>query len=105
MNSTARISVKVDEEVKQGALRVFSELGMDMTTAINLFLRAVKREECIPFDIRTERSHREAIHHEYIKVELEKSIIEANDPNTAWISHNEMMSRILERREAREYNV
>jgi len=56
MIATARISVKVDEDVKQGAQRVFNEVGMDMTTAINLFLRTVKREERIPFDIRTERA-------------------------------------------------
>ena len=95
--TTARISVKVDEDVKQGAQRIFNEMGMDMTTAINLFLRTVKREECIPFNIRTERAYRE-----YIHAELEKAEKEANDPDTVWLSHEEVMANAKKRREARK---
>jgi len=104
MITTARISVKVDEDVKQGAQRVFNEVGMDMTTAINLFLRTVKREERIPFDIRTERAYRqrEAAHHEYILAELEKAELEAADPNTKWLTHEEIMANAAKRREARK---
>jgi addiction module RelB/DinJ family antitoxin len=35
---TARISVNVDEKVKQNAQRILSDKGMDLTTAIDLFL-------------------------------------------------------------------
>ena len=35
MIATTRISVNVEEEVKLGAQRVLSEIGMDLTTAIN----------------------------------------------------------------------
>ena len=101
--STARISVKVDEDVKRAAQQVFNEVGMDMTTAINLFLRTVKLEERIPFNIRTERAYREATHTEYIKAELEKSIQEASDPNIKRLTHEEIMARIIERREARNH--
>jgi addiction module RelB/DinJ family antitoxin len=61
---------------------VFSEIGMDMTTAIDSFLRTVAREGRIPFDLRTERACREAVRKEYIRAELEKSKLEASDPNT-----------------------
>jgi addiction module RelB/DinJ family antitoxin len=64
MMSTTRISVNIDEDVKQGALRVFGEIGMDMTTAIDSFLRTVVREERIPFDLRTAKAYREAAHRE-----------------------------------------
>ena len=104
MITTARISVKVDEDVKQGAQRVFNEVGMDMTIAINLFLRTVKREERIPFDIRTERAYRqrETAHHEYILAELEKAELEAANPNTKWLTHEEIMANVAKRREARK---
>jgi DNA-damage-inducible protein J len=104
MISTARISVKVDADVKQGAQRVFSEIGMDMTTAINLFLKTVTREECIPFSIRTERAYREheAFRRGYILAELEEAEKEAADPNTKWLSHDEMMANAAKRREARK---
>ena len=93
--------------MKQGAQRVFNEVGMDMTTAINLFLRTVKREERIPFEIRTERAYRsrEAAHYEYIQAELEKSILEANDPNTKRLSHEEVMANLRQQNEARNRGV
>jgi DNA-damage-inducible protein J len=103
MIATTRISVNVDEEVKQGAQRVLGEIGMDMTTAIDAFLRTVIREERIPFDLRTERAYREATYDEYIRVELAKAKLEAADPNTKWIPQDEMVARLKKRREARTH--
>lgn len=37
--SKMSISIRLDSEVKEQAQQVFSNLGMDMTTAINIFLR------------------------------------------------------------------
>jgi DNA-damage-inducible protein J len=101
MVTTARISVNVDEDVKQGAQRVLSEIGMDMTTAIDSFLRTIVREERIPFVLRTERAYREAAHREYINAELDKSMLEAYDSNVKRLSHDELMARLAKQREAR----
>ena len=98
--STARISVNVDEDIKQNAQRVLGEIGMDMTTAIDLLLRTIVREERIPFDLRTERAYREA-HREYINAELDKSILETHDPNTECLSHDEVMAQLNKQREVR----
>ena len=38
---------------------------------------------------------------EYIRNELNKSMIEANDPNTKRLGHNEVMSNLKKQREAR----
>jgi DNA-damage-inducible protein J len=99
--STARISVNVDEEIKQSAQRILAEIGMDMTTAIDLTLRAIVREERIPFDLCTERAYRDTAHTEYIKAELEKARLEAADPNTEWVSQAEMVAMLTKQREAR----
>ena len=101
MTTTARVSVNIDENIKQSAQRIFNEMGLDMTTAIDSFLRTVVREERIPYDIRTERAYRMAAHQEYINAELDKSMLEAANPNTNWLSHDEMMGRMNKRREAR----
>ena len=100
--STARISVNVDEDVKQGAQKILAEIGLDLTTAIDSFLRTIVREERIPYELRTERAYREAVHKEFIRKELEKSINEANDPNTIRLTHDEVMKKIAQRREARQ---
>ena len=37
--SKTSMSIRLDSEVKEQAQLVFNHLGMDMTTAINIFLR------------------------------------------------------------------
>jgi len=101
--STARISVNVDEEVKQGAQKILAEIGLDLTTAIDSFLRTIVREERIPYELRTERAFREVTHREYIQKELERSVLEANSPNTVRLTHDEVMAKIALRREARQH--
>ena len=92
--STARLYVNVDEGLKRNTQRIFNEMGMDMTTAINLFLKTVEREERFPLDIRTKQAYleHEAAHREYIRTELEKAKISAADPNTKWVSQEEMVA-------------
>ena len=101
--ATTRVSVNIDEDIKKKAQQIFSEMGLDMTTAIDSFLRTVVREERIPYDIRTERAYRRevAAHEAYINSELDKAMAEAADPNTKWLSHDEITTNIRKRREAR----
>ena len=44
-------NIKIDPELKKEAQKLFSELGMDMTTAVNIFLRQAVREQAIPFRV------------------------------------------------------
>lgn len=56
--STSNINIRVDSDIKAQAQQIFATLGMDMSTAINIFLRQSIREQSIPFAItaRTEES-------------------------------------------------
>jgi len=45
------ISIRMDAELKKQAEQLFAELGMNMTTAFNIFLRQAVRQQRIPFDI------------------------------------------------------
>ena len=47
--TTANISI--DEEVKKQAQELFADFGMDLSTAVNIFLRQAIRENAIPFII------------------------------------------------------
>jgi DNA-damage-inducible protein J len=47
------INIRTDSEIKAKAQSIFSTLGLDMTTAINLFLRQAVRENDIPFVLST----------------------------------------------------
>lgn len=48
----ANINVRVDENVKKQASELFEELGLDMSTALNIFLREAINYGGIPFEIR-----------------------------------------------------
>jgi len=45
------INVRVDNNIKKEAQDVFSSLGLDMSTAINIFLRQAIRLRSIPFAV------------------------------------------------------
>lgn len=51
---TATINIKTDSELKKQAESLFADLGMNMTTAFNIFLRQAVRENRIPFEITRE---------------------------------------------------
>ena len=50
--STVNLNIRTDKEIKEKAENIFQELGINMTTAINMFLRTSIRENGIPFDLK-----------------------------------------------------
>lgn len=46
------LNIRTDKEIKEQAEMIFSELGLNMTTAINMFLRTTIREHGIPFELK-----------------------------------------------------
>lgn len=49
---TVNTSVKLDEETKKEAQKLFKDLGLNLSTAINIFLKQAVREKGIPFYIK-----------------------------------------------------
>ena len=45
------VTLRVDEDLKRQADALFSELGLNLTTAFNIFLRQSVREQQIPFRV------------------------------------------------------
>ena len=45
------VTLRVDEDLKKQAETLFSELGLNLTTAFNIFLRQSVREQHIPFRV------------------------------------------------------
>ena len=56
--SKTSMSIRLDSEVKEQAQQVFNSLGMDMTTAINIFLRQAIQYQGLPFDVRLDENRR-----------------------------------------------
>ncbi|WP_314437036.1 type II toxin-antitoxin system RelB/DinJ family antitoxin [uncultured Streptococcus sp.] len=56
--SKTSMSIRLDSEVKEQAQQVFNNLGMDMTTAINIFLRQAIQYQGLPFDVRLDENRK-----------------------------------------------
>ena len=50
MNNVTSVSFRIDTNLKNQADALFATLGLNMTTAFNMFLRQCVREGRIPFD-------------------------------------------------------
>ena len=47
----AQVSFRVDDDIKKKAERTFDDIGISMSTAINIYLKTVVRENRIPFEL------------------------------------------------------
>ena len=59
--ATANLNVRVDENIKKRAEELLEDLGMNMSTAINVFLRQLVRVHGIPFEIRADIPNAETL--------------------------------------------
>ena len=49
MSTTANINVRTDAELKTQAQKIFESMGLDLSTAVNLFLKQTVRVNNLPF--------------------------------------------------------
>jgi len=50
--ATTNLNIRTDKAIKDQAEKIFNELGLNVTTAVNIFLRTVIREQGIPFELK-----------------------------------------------------
>lgn len=58
---TTNISIRMDSDVKARADALFAELGMNLTTAFNIFVRQSLREGGVPFEVKVGQPSKETI--------------------------------------------
>lgn len=52
MATVTNLNIRTEKAVKEAAERIFTELGLNMTTAVNIFLKQTIRENGIPFSLK-----------------------------------------------------
>ncbi len=50
-NDSSMLSIRVDKKLKSEADALFKDLGINMSSAVNMFLTQCVREEAIPFKV------------------------------------------------------
>lgn len=61
MVNMALLQIRVDEELKNQANAVYNEIGIDLSTAVRMFLKKSVLEGGIPFDTKIDQSTLKAI--------------------------------------------
>jgi DNA-damage-inducible protein J len=89
--NTTNISIRMDADLKAKADALFAELGMNLSTAFNIFVRQSLREGGIPFDVKLEQPNEETI------AAIREAERIAHDPNVKHYSDVEEALRELKR--------
>ena len=67
---TLNLSVRVDANDKKNFEQFCDEVGMNVSTAINMFIKAVLREQKLPFEVRS-KTFDDTIYEKLQEAELE----------------------------------
>ena len=59
--NVSNVSFRIDSDLKMQADTLFAALGLNMTTAFNIFLRQSVRQGCIPFEITLDTPNGETV--------------------------------------------
>ena len=57
MSQSTIVNVRVDENIKKEVEKLFENLGMNISTAVNIFFRQSLMEESLPFQPKYKRRH------------------------------------------------
>ncbi len=57
MSNTPTTTMRLDPELKDEAMGILEPLGLNMTSAVTIFLKAVIREQGMPFSVKMNGSN------------------------------------------------
>ncbi len=87
----AIFSVRMDEDLKKEFEELCNDFGMNMTTAINIFAKAVVRERKIPFEIKESKPK---VKKENINEDLNELEKEVNENGTSSLTLDDIIAEI-----------
>ena len=87
---TTNLNIRTDKLIKEQAEAIFAELGLTMTTAVNMFLRKTIREHGIPFDLKLE------VPNDVTVAAIEEGKKMLDDPSTPGYNSIESLKAALE---------
>jgi DNA-damage-inducible protein J len=88
--TTTNLNIRTDKDIKDQAEHIFNELGLNMTTAVNMFLRTTIRENGIPFSLKLD------VPNETTAAAIEEGRRIATDSSVKGYSDMESLKKALE---------
>ena len=74
--ATVQTQIRIEEDVKKQAMELFNQLGIDMSSAVNMFLRQSIMRGGLPFSVEIPRYKPEVLE------AMEEAKLISRDPNT-----------------------
>lgn len=75
-----QLGIRVDDKLRDEATKVFQSLGLDMTTAVRMFLTQAVITKSIPFDIKLENPISDEAFQKMVEEKIEGKRIDFNNP-------------------------
>ncbi len=60
-SNTTNVSIRMDIKLKEQAEELFDELGLNLSTAFNIFIRQSLRVGGLPFEVKIDRPNKQTI--------------------------------------------
>lgn len=73
----SQIAVRVDDDLKKEATAIFNELGLDMSTAVKLFLKQSVLKKSIPFKLALDEYSKDEV--EQAKKDIQRLVNEKSE--------------------------
>jgi len=61
------LNIRIDEKVKENARKTFARMGLDMSSAVKLFLYQSVEEQRIPFELKTVNGYTDKYESELVR--------------------------------------
>ena len=90
MAKTSNLNIRIDPEIKEQAEQLFSQFGITITDAINMFLHQSLNFGGIPFELKTDKPNAETI------AAMQEADRISRDPNVkGYTDVDEMIKELL----------
>ncbi|HFI5552203.1 TPA: type II toxin-antitoxin system RelB/DinJ family antitoxin [Streptococcus agalactiae] len=76
------VAVRVDDQLKDDATELFQSLGLDMSTAVKMFLIQSVKTQSIPFEIKNQSSVSDEEFQNLVETKLKGIRVKASDPES-----------------------
>jgi len=94
--NTTNLNIRVDKDIKQQAEELLHEMGLNLSTAVNIFMRQLIKDGGIPFAINTRKDSTQ-YDLPYIRQKLAEVKDSINDPNIEYLTVAEVMKPYREK--------
>lgn len=88
---TSAINVQVDKKDKEQATKILKDLGINMSTAINMFVKQIIKNDGLPFEVKNPKPTKELL-----KALKEGEKISKDNNRKRYNNVDEMMKAIID---------